>query len=61
MMNFEIAVVKMPDGSERKLTVTEFVALPLGERIQLMTGSKIKFYKGGQLMSPVEAIRRTPA
>jgi hypothetical protein len=61
MMNFETAVVKMPDGTERTLTSAEFVALPLGERIQLMTGSKIKFYRGGEQISPVEAIRRTPA
>ena len=47
MMNFEFAVVKMPDGSEQKLTSAEFVAMPLGERIQLMTGSKIKFFRGG--------------
>lgn len=59
MMNFEIAVVKMPDGTERRLTSTEFVAIPLGERIQLMTGSKIKFYRGGEQISPLDAVRRT--
>ncbi|HWS72650.1 MAG TPA: hypothetical protein VN605_11075 [Thermoanaerobaculia bacterium] len=59
MMNFEIAVLKMPDGSERKLTTVEFMAMPLGERIQLLTGSKIKFYRKGEQISPIEAIRRT--
>jgi hypothetical protein len=59
MMNFDVAVVKMPDGTERRLTSAEFVAIPLGERIQLLTGSKIKFYRDGAQISPVEAIRRT--
>jgi hypothetical protein len=59
MMNFEFAVVKTPDGVERKLTVAEFMAVPLGDRIQLMTGSKIKFYRGGEQISPVDAVRRT--
>lgn len=61
MMNFDVAVVKMPDGTERRLTSAEFVAIPLGERIQLMTGSKIKFYRDGTQISPLEAIRRTSA
>jgi hypothetical protein len=59
MMNFEVAVVKMPDGTERKLNSAEFIAIPLGERIQLLTASKIKFYRGGEQISPLDAIKRT--
>jgi hypothetical protein len=58
MMNFDFALVKMPDGVEQKLTVTEFMAVPLGDRIQLMTGSKIKFYRDGAQISPLDAVRR---
>jgi hypothetical protein len=58
MMNFEYAVVKMPDGAERRFTVAEFMAVPLGDRIQLMTGSKIKFYRDGAQISPLDAVRR---
>lgn len=59
MMNFDFAIVKMPDGAERKLTVAEFMAVPLGDRIQLMTGSKVKFFRDGAQISPVDAVRRT--
>lgn len=52
MMNFDYALVKKPDGAEQKLTVTEFMAVPLGDRIQLMTGSKIKFFRDGAQVSP---------
>lgn len=58
MMNFDFAIVKMSDGVERKLNVTEFLAVPLGDRIQMMTGSRIKFYKDGAQISPLDAVRR---
>jgi hypothetical protein len=58
MMNFDYALVKKADGAEQKLTVTEFMAVPLGDRIQLMTGSKIRFFRDGAQISPLEAVRR---
>jgi hypothetical protein len=57
-MNFDKALVRMSDGAERWLNPDEFLAIPLGERIQLMTASRIKFYREGQLISPLEAVRR---
>ena len=57
-MNFDKAVVQTPDGPERTLTPTEFLAVPLGDRIQWMTASRVKFYRGGQQISPLEAVRR---
>ena len=58
-MNFDKAVVQSEDGAEQTLDPNEFLAIPLGERIQWMTKSKIKFYRNGQLISPLEAVRRT--
>lgn len=57
-MNFDKAVIRMPDGSENALSVAEFLALPLGERIDLMTASRIKFFRAGEQISPLEAVRR---
>ena len=57
-MNFDKAVIKLPDGSEKLLNPTEFLAIPLGERIDLLTASKIKFFRAGQPISPLEAVKR---
>ena len=59
-MNFDKAAIVAPDGREKLLTPAEFLAIPLGERIELMTGSKIRFYRGGEVISPLEAVRRPP-
>ena len=58
-MNFDKAVVQTPDGQEQTLTPAEFLAIPLGDRIQWMTASRVKFYRDGQQISPLEAVRRT--
>jgi hypothetical protein len=58
MMNFDKAVVQTPDGQERTFDPAEFLAIPLGDRIQWMTASKVKFYRNGQQISPLEAVRR---
>ena len=57
-MNFDIAVVTFPDGSVRRLTPEEFYAIPLGERIEMMVASRIKFEKDRQLVSPLEALKK---
>jgi hypothetical protein len=56
-MNFEIATISYPDGRVARVTQVEFYALPLGERIQLLTGGRIKFEKDNQVMSPMDALR----
>ena len=58
-MNFDKAVIQMPEGRERLVSPSEFIAIPLGERIELMTASRIKFYRGGQVISPLDAVRRS--
>ena len=57
-MNFDWATISYPDGRIAKVTPTEFYAIPLGERIQLLTGSRIKFEKNNQLISPLDALRK---
>lgn len=57
-MNFDKAIIRTPDGREKVLTPVEFKNIPLGERIQLMTGSKITFYRAGEIISPLDAVRR---
>jgi len=58
-MNFDTAIVTSPDGSVRRLDPAEFFALPLGERIELMVASRIKFEKNKQPVPPLEALKRS--
>ncbi len=57
-MNFDVATISYPDGRVEKLPPSDFYALPLGERIELLTSSRIKFEKNDQLISPVDALRK---
>jgi hypothetical protein len=44
-MNFDRALVTYPDGHLTSLTPAEFYAIPLAERIQLLTSRCLKFEK----------------
>lgn len=57
-MQFDKAIIRMPDGAEKTFSPDEFLAIPLGDRINLMTASRIKFYRAGEVISPLEAMRR---
>jgi hypothetical protein len=57
-MNFDLATISYPDGRVAKLPPSEFYALPLGERIELLTASRIKFERNNQPVSPLEALRK---
>ena len=57
-MNFDKAIVTTKDGQEKSVNAAEFMAIPLGERIELMTTSKVKFFKDGQPISALDAVRR---
>jgi hypothetical protein len=57
-MNFDKVVIKTDDGREKAVTAAEFLAIPLGDRIQLMTTSKVKFFRDGQAISALDAVRR---
>jgi hypothetical protein len=57
-MNFDKAIVSFPNGDVRRLDPPEFFAIPLGERIELMVASRIRFEKNNQLISPLEAMKK---
>jgi hypothetical protein len=57
-MNFDLATISYPDGRVAKLPPADFYAIPLGERIQLLTSSRIKFEKDRQPMSPLDALKK---
>jgi hypothetical protein len=56
-MNFDLATISYPDGRVAKLEPKEFVSLPLGERIELLTSGRIKFEKDRRPISPLEAMK----
>jgi hypothetical protein len=57
-MNFDWALISYPDGRVSKVTPTDFYAIPLGERIELLTSSRLKFEKDNQPISPLDALRK---
>ena len=57
-MNFDRANVTYPDGRVVSLTPPEFYAIPLGSRIELLTGGRIKFERNNELISPMEALKK---
>ncbi|HYC87857.1 MAG TPA: hypothetical protein VEO54_01495 [Thermoanaerobaculia bacterium] len=57
-MNFDIATITYPDGRVAKLPPGEFYAIPLGERIELLTSSRIKFEKDRKPISALDALRK---
>lgn len=58
-MNFDKAVIKAANGQpERSVSAAEFLEIPLSERIQLLTGSQITFYRDGKVIDALEAVRR---
>ena len=57
-MNFDWAMINYPDGRVARLPPNEFYSIPLGERIELLTASRIKFERNNQLISPLDALRK---
>ena len=57
-MNFDRAVISYPDGRVATLPPSEFYAIPLGERIEMLTSRRIKFERGGQVISPLDALKK---
>ena len=57
-MSFDRATITYPDGRVAQLTPAEFYALPLGERIELLTGGRMKFQKDNAPVSPMEALKK---
>jgi hypothetical protein len=57
-MNFDRATITYPDGRIAQLTPEQFYAIPLGERIELLTGGRMKFEKDNQPVSPMQALKK---
>jgi hypothetical protein len=57
-MNFDRAMVTYPDGRLAILTPAEFYAIPLADRIHLLTNKCLKFEKDHQPISPYEALKK---
>jgi len=57
-MNFDRATVRYPDGRVVSLTPPEFYAIPLGSRIELLTGGRIKFERNNLPISPMDALKK---
>jgi hypothetical protein len=57
-MNFDRATITYPDGRVATVTPSEFYAIPLGERIVLLTSSRIKFERDRQTISPLDALKK---
>jgi hypothetical protein len=57
-MNFDVATITYPDGRVARLPPPDFYALPLGERIELLTASRIKFERDHQVISPLDALKK---
>ena len=57
-MAFDLATISFPDGRVAKLPPDQFYAMPLGERIELLTSSRIKFEKDNQIISPLDALKK---
>jgi hypothetical protein len=57
-MNFDVATISYPDGRVARLPPTDFYALPLGERIELLTASRIKFERNNERISPLDALKK---
>ena len=57
--NFDAVVIRQEDASERSLTVEEFGAIAITERVRLVSSGMVKFFKNGQTIKPTEAFRKT--
>ena len=57
-MNFDRAIVRFPDGRVKELNQIEFYAIPLGERIELLTSGRIRFERDHKQISPLDALKK---
>lgn len=57
-MNFDQVTINYPDGRVAVLKPAEFYAIPLGERIELLTGRRMKFERDRQTISPLDALKK---
>lgn len=56
-LNFDEVVISR-NGKDESMTPDEFMAIPLGDRVKLLTTSRTVFLMEGQRISPLDALRR---
>jgi len=54
---FDQAVIVQPDGSENHVTYEQFFKLPLTQRVSLLCGLKVRFFKAGRAITSAEAMK----
>ena len=55
---FDSVTIKKPDGTEERLPSSNFAALPITERVRLVSNGLAKFFKNGQQISAIDALRK---
>ncbi len=54
---FDVAKVQQADGSVKDMTRTEYDAMPLSIRIQLVLRRQVEFFRDGVKITSQEALR----
>jgi hypothetical protein len=54
---FDQAVIVGADGTENRYTYEQFFKLPLTERVTLLCGLKVRFFKAGHPVTSSDAMR----
>jgi hypothetical protein len=55
---YDSIVFPGPQGEQRTLSRTEFEKLPLVDRVRLLSGGQLRFFRGGQEVTPSTAMGR---
>ena len=54
---FDKVILESPDEGTKELTPDQFRAIPIAKRVDMLVKGHFKFYKGGVLVPPMEALK----
>ena len=54
---FDKVIMESPEGGTKELTQDQFRAIPIAQRVDLLVKGKFKFFKDGQAVTPMEALK----
>ncbi len=57
-MAFDAVLVMRDTGAEETLTKDQFYAIPLLERMSLLSKNKLKFFEAGKVISAADALKK---
>jgi len=57
MQKFDEVTIQQPDGTQQRLTADEFFKLKLVDRVNLLCGLKVRFFKAGRPVPATEAMK----